>query len=442
MRYLDAKTSYFLSLICITLLFLPKINLISFGGRETAGIRIDDILILTFSVVLMWAHFSLRKKFYDIEKLLFAIVGFSLVSFFLNRFFVDIGWLHVDAKIFYAVRILEYFLFFYIGIIASRFFDLRTVLTAFLVMNLCLMVLQKYQFIGEFSVDGYFPTAFYRPPGISSFPSEMGLLLDILFCFILYNERPWRPRWLALLPRQLQWILCRYYPYLLFLLFGAFIVMNGSRIAIAALVLAILPKIREDFTAPSFGKIILLLLFTASSVTVIAYGVYKSGLAERSAGLLSISNLELAADVWDAIDINEVPIGNEAVKQGVNDASWWIRIHKWCYAFKIYWLNPESYLQGIGPGFAMAGLDGGFLRIFVEYGILGSILYWRLFHLMYKQSKMMKWCVIVAMVNMIFFDVYLAYKPMGFLFLMTGYAYSENESYAIAKLYQSQEINS
>lgn len=427
MRYLDSRTSYFLSFICIVLLFLPKINLISFGGRETAGIRIDDLLILTFSVVLMWAHFSLRKKFYDIEKLIFVIVGFSLCSFFLNRFFVDIGWLHVDAKVFYAVRILEYFIFFYIGLIASRIFDLRTVLTTFLVMNLGLMVLQKGGFVGEFSVDGYIANASFRPPGISSFPSEMGLMLNILFCFILYNDKPWRPRWLALLPRQIQWILCRYYPYLLFLLFGAFIVMNGSRIAIAALVLAILPKIREEFVSPSFGRLVLLLLFAVTSVGVIAYGVYNSGLAERSAGLLSFGNLELVGEVWEAVDINQVPIGHEAVKQGMNDASWWMRIHKWCYALKIYVLNPESYLQGIGPGFAMAGLDGGFLRIFVEYGILGSILFWQLFHLMYKQSTMMKWCVIVSMVNMIFFDVYLAYKPMAFLFLMTGYAYAANE---------------
>ena len=434
MRYLDAKTSYFLSLICIILLFLPKINLISFGGRETAGIRIDDILILMFSLMLMWAHFSLNKKFYDIERVIFALVAFSLISFSLNRLFVDLGLLQVDAKIFYAVRILEYFAFFYVGLLAFRFFDLRSILTVFLVMNLGLMVMQKAGLIGEFSVEGYFPTASFRPPGISSFPSEMGLLLNMLFCFLIYTDHPWRPRWLVLLPRQLQWILCRYYPYLLFLLFGAFIVMNGSRIALAALVLSILPKIKEEFSSPSFAKLILLLLFSVSATGVIAYGVYSSGLAARSEGLLSVSNLELIGKVWDAIDINQVPIGHEAVNQGKNDASWWMRIHKWCYAFKIFYLHPFTYLQGVGPGFAMAGLDGGLLRILVEYGIVGSALFWFLFYKIYKLSRMMKWCVIVAIVNMVFFDVYLAYKPMGFLFLMTGFAYAEKNAVSTTEL--------
>lgn len=425
MRYLDARTSFLIALICIILLYLPKVNLISIGGRETAGIRLDDLLILGFAVTLMWAHFSLRKQFYEIEKVIFAIVGFSLCSFFLNRIFVSIGWVHVDANILYAVRILEYFIFFYVGIMAARFFDLRTVLTGFLVMNLTLMIMQKMVLIGEFSVDGYIANASFRPPGISSFPSEMGLLLDIIFCFLLYNDRPWRPHFIELLPRQIQWFLIRFYPYLLFLLFGAFIVMNGSRIAIAALALAMVPKIMEEFRSPSFAKAVLLLLFSFSAVGVIVFGIYNSGLAERSAGLLSLSNLELAGEVWEAVDINVVPIGNEAVKQGMNDASWWMRIHKWCYALKIFVLNPQSYLQGIGPGFAMAGLDGGILRIVVEYGILGSILYGWMFYLLAKQSRMMKWCVIMALVNMIFFDVYLAYKPMAFLFLMIGWSVGE-----------------
>jgi hypothetical protein len=109
---------------------------------------------------------------------------------------------------------------------------------------------------------------------------------------------------------------------------------------------------------------------------------------------------------------------------GSYDASWWMRIHKWAYALKLYCLHPECWLQGIGPGFAMAALDGGFLRILTELGIIGCVLYGRLFYLIASQTTQLYWMMVAFMLNMVFFDVYLAYKPMSLLFLIAGYAYA------------------
>src|SRR5690606_31552302 len=109
------------------------------------------------------------------------------------------------------------------------------------------------------------------------------------------------------------------------------------------------------------------------------------------------------------------------------DTSWWMRIHKWLYALKIYLDHPESYFQGIGPGFAMAALDGGVLRIFVEYGIIGFILFFQLFYRIAKVSETLEYCIVAFAINMIFIDVYLAYKPMALIFFMTGYFYAEKK---------------
>src|SRR5262249_20670044 len=146
-----------------------------------------------------------------------------------------------------------------------------------------------------------------------------------------------------------------------------------------------------------------------------AYAIYThSRIITRSAGLLSANNFTLIATVWDNISIDQTPIANESVgRDDDNDNSWWMRLHKWCYALKIYCLNPECWLQGVGPGFAMAALDGGFLRILTELGIIGCILYGHLFYLIYKKCPELKGIMIAILLNMLFFDVYLAYKPMS-----------------------------
>jgi len=137
----------------------------------------------------------------------------------------------------------------------------------------------------------------------------------------------------------------------------------------------------------------------------------------------SFKNIELIATVWDNISLEYDPIGKESVRQGGSDASWWMRIHKWCYALKLYVMHPVCWLQGIGPGFAMAALDGGFLRILTELGIIGLWLYAKLFYGIAQQNRQLKWMIIVFCLNMLFFDAYLAYKPMSLLFLVAGASY-------------------
>ena len=117
------------------------------------------------------------------------------------------------------------------------------------------------------------------------------------------------------------------------------------------------------------------------------------------------------------------PPGHEVVTPETYDASWWIRIHKWIFAAKSFFYNPECYLQGLGPGFCGAALDEGLLRIIVEYGIVGTFLFWKFFSSLAKISLQTRWMVIAFLINMIFFDAYLAYKAMSLLLFASGYAY-------------------
>lgn len=429
MRILDKKTVWLILFFCLPLLFLPKINLIKLSEKETAGFRLDDIFLLSASFVLFWARFSLKSHLSQFEKRLFILVGFSLFSFLCNRLLVDFGILHVNAKIFYCFRILEYSTFFYIGALAFPYMNDRKILYTFLIWNMCLMAAQKAGLIGGFNSYGYDAQNTYRATGIASFPSEMGALLNLLFCYIIFDQIPMKgpafyfPHWLEKLYFKIK-------IYFQFILFAIFTIFSGSRVAVVGLIVPFLTKIKAQVSAKTI--LIILIFMTAIGASVAYLVINTEGL--RSASLLSFKNVELVKEAWDEIDINIEPNASTLFTEEKFDQSWWMRLNKWAYALKIYLMHPECYLQGIGPGFAFAALDGGLLRILTENGIIGAYLYWIFFASIFNQSRQLAWMVVVFMMNMIFFDVYLAYKPMILLFFVSGYTYARqnNENQALS----------
>lgn len=426
----DKRFACLLCIFLLPLLFLPKLNIIGFG-RETAGIRIDDFLLFGFSFICLWSNFLLREKFSPIEKSVFAITLLSIFSYVINRLFFYGSILEVHGSPFYCLRLFEYFMFFYIGILAVRFTSIKSLVFGFFLWNLFLMLLQKAQIIGVFTVEGYISKTSDRILGIASFGSEIGLLLNLLFCFLIYRstQKNWK---IQCFPKEIENFFRATSNYWLLLIFTALVVLSGARMAIAALLISFLFSLRYFVNWSRPSTLIPPVIFLSLASLILVVVLYSSSnIIMRSKGLFSFSNIELIGTVWDNIILDYDPIGRESVSQGVHDASWWMRIHKWCYALKLYYLHPESWLQGIGPGFAMAALDGGFLRILTEVGVIGSFLYGKLFHSIAKQNVQLKWMVIVFLLNMLFFDAYLAYKPMSLLFLVSG-AYYATEN-AIAK---------
>lgn len=110
---MNRRSTAWLIAVILPLLFLPKINLFNFAEGESAGLRIDDIFLLIFSFILFWIRFSLTFRFTQLEKDLALIVGLSMISLGINKFFLFNDILTSPASLPYAVRIFEYFLFFY-----------------------------------------------------------------------------------------------------------------------------------------------------------------------------------------------------------------------------------------------------------------------------------------------------------------------------------------
>jgi hypothetical protein len=428
-RLFDRRMALLLLALSLPLLFLPKINLLSFSG-QTAGIRIDDFALIIFGGLYFCGSFSWKRSLQPIEITVAAIIAFSFCSYLINKLHVESGYLHVQASLFYVFRFLEYFFFYYVGTLAVRYVSLGTILRVFVVWNLLFMVLQGTHLIGIFSsVEGYVSqTVDNRLFGIASFGAEIGALLDMLFCYFIFENYSKSTK-IELVPHQMMGVLQRQKHHWLLIIFGAVIIFSGARIAILALLVVYFIRVGQLFRIrkPSTWMVPFLAVGLASGIMILLIS-FQTGMVTRSEGLLSTTNLELIPTAWVNINMDYDPIGKETIDFDDYDLSWWMRIHKWVYALKIYWLHPQCWLQGIGPGFAMAALDGGLLRILTELGIIGILLYGCLTWQIAKLSPMLKWMMVVFALNMLFFDLYLAYKPMALLFLMVGYT-SSNRSF-------------
>ncbi|CDR34348.1 hypothetical protein [Criblamydia sequanensis] len=431
----NKKSTLFFIWLVLPLLFIPKINLISMGESETAGIRLDDVILLGFAFIYLFGSFALSREPLKIECFLAAIIFFSIVSFFLNRSFVFLGIIDVQASLFYAVRPLEYFLFFYIGYQCYDYFSLSSIMQKLFVWNASLMLLQKAGIIGAFTNYGYLSNVQDRVTGLCSFPSETGAFLNLLFCYLLFATKPPK-KLIQFFGRQLGRFFYDTYFYWLCLFTAYLVILTGSRIALCSHFLVFFIKVIKDLTKGSKVTKFYAAFFLVMGAFVGILGILATeSIYHRSRALFSWQNIELVRHVWDEIETFYNPMGNEIVSLTSDyDTSWWLRIHKWCYAFKIFYKNPEVYLMGVGPGFAFAGLDGGFLRILVELGVVGLILHFLFFRELFKISLAMKAMILTFSINMIFFDAYLAYKVMALLFFAAGYDYHVKKNLAGYKM--------
>jgi len=425
MRIFDKKSSLILLLFTIPLLFLPKINLIGFAD-ETAGIRIDDLALFLFSGIILWAVFQIQRNFSPYEKAILAITCFSFISFFANRILVFSNIIDLDSKIFYCIRLFEYFFFFYIGALYARLFSLDRLVFAFFLWNAVLMCMQKARLIGGMLNGHYFADVSNRVQGIASFPSEMGYILNLLFAYFAFSDSL-KQNFKRLFPYRIQPFMEMLYLYFIFLIFAYLTLLTGNRISVLAIGICFLAKAWMEWQTHSPKIRVTVFLCSAMLLlAIVQFTLSSDDLMTRSSNLLSFKNLNAVSDVWDKIDLTRTPIGQENDNlQGLGyDESWWMRAHKWIYILKKFIETPQCYLQGLGPGVAFLALDGGYLRILVEYGLIGSLLFIYFFYLIYRQNPQLKWMIIAFLINMVTFDVYLAYKPMSLIFLISGYTYA------------------
>ncbi|WP_233963539.1 hypothetical protein [Pectobacterium versatile] len=396
-------TSLYWSIFALFL--IPKINIISVGNYN-AGIRIDDIIIASWVFVFMLSY-ALRNKFSirRIDLKYYNFIAFMFVGTCFSLLFSGQG------SIIFPFRFLEYFAFFIMGVyLAKKSVYITGMMKWILSLNIILSLLQSVGLVGGFTVSGYNPDVSSRVIGLTSGPWELGVLLNFITCYFLSSKAS------------------NTYKYAVFFSCLFVIFLSGSRMSfIAQMFLIIYYILKTSSTIGIMKKVFIIAPFIIAS----SFYLSDSAIAERSENLFNTDNIRELPDIYRATTLVEGNpdwmqfgiLGGEDV-----DASWAIRSMKWIYAVKLYFSNPVYIFSGVGAGTFGNALDGGWLRMLTECGIVGLLLFVSFMRANNKLAIINKMVFWAFSINMIMIDIYMSYKVMSFMLFMFGYMYIKQKN--------------
>lgn len=383
-----------LGLLGVFLIIIPQINIVSVPGQN-AGLRIDDFLIATSWLLIIWHIVNSGGRLIGSQGYL-TFIGISALSVVVAR--ID-GW---HGNILYPIRLVEYSTFLYFGYFFSRSFKIRGMLIIILLVEGVVMIAQALHLLGGFSVTGYVSST-GRVIGLTSGPWEIGYILNLVYVALLQDAHERRA--------------------------------NTGLLTIVVAALLILTQSRSA----EFSFLVVFLLYTASTRDVVT--VVKSALVlgivflaattfllrdilARNGHLLTIRNLSyvlaLYRDIHPPSHFSAWQFRHVPHVQGV-DPSWLIRSTHWVIAFKDWAARPLLYLTGLGFGVFGPALDGGWLRLLVETGLIGLLTYVRFLVNIWKNLPFGFYLSLVTAINMLFIDMQLSYKGMALLLFLIGY---------------------
>jgi hypothetical protein len=386
-----------LSLWPAILLFIPKINLIGLGD-ETAGIRLDDFVLLVVAALLL-ADWIIKLDF-TVDPV--PAVGLAAVAVFVVSNLLNVG----HSSFLYSLRLVEYLLFYWSGKSLVRFrYDFSFLVKLLIGLNCAFIILQFGGVIGGFAADGY-ESVVSRPFGLSAnHPAEMGAMLNLLFAALVFGSRT----------ATRFWYWCALMTFCIFI--------TGSRTSLFAHCLLTLVYVYRN----SRNRTDFVLRTTVISGALIAIvALVPNSASERSTELLSWQNVEAVRFLYDSIPVEKEFTG--FVEGGASqdapedvDVSLYMRGFKWVHVVKIMFTASWTiWIFGLGPGALGPALDGGWLRLIAETGVVGTLAFLSLLRKMYRLSSSCSMAVLALAVNMLMIDSQNAYKVMAFLFFLVG----------------------
>lgn len=238
---------------------------------------------------------------------------------------------------------------------------------------------------------------------MTSGPWELGVILNFITCYFFASSAK------------------AHYKYFIFVLGLLVILLSGSRMSFVAQVVLLMVYMFNHANAVS---IIRRVLIVTPFVFLMLIYFSDSVVAERSEKLFNMDNIISLPDYYRNTELvkGDPDWTTSGMLDGNDvDASWAIRSIKWMYALKLFLSNPMFILFGVGAGTFGIALDGGWLRLFAECGVVGALLFISFLRRCKRRSKVMQYCFIVFSINMIMIDVYMSYKIMAMLLFLAGY---------------------
>jgi hypothetical protein len=100
-----------------------------------------------------------------------------------------------------------------------------------------------------------------------------------------------------------------------------------------------------------------------------------------------------------------------------SDASTRRRYFVWFFLLNTF-VASKSFIFGLGPGFAGSAVDGNYVRIVAEYGIVGVVSYWRWFSNLLRDSTIwFKASVVSVLITGLYIDIFTSIKTCLLIYI-------------------------
>ncbi len=401
--------TYFLYGVTMWCLVSFKVVLTGVSGGD-GGIRIDDALILMASAVLLIRGEFRRVKISRALRFYLVCTITGVISACWNGIVTE------RVPFFYsiisALRIIEYIIFYYLGyFIARTGFNLTRFLMIYLWTLLFVIPLQMLSIIpiaSSFSPE--------RAIGNTNGPYELAAVASFTLCYLGYSKHKKVAGSLSLL----------------------FIFLSASRVtAIAALISLVKVGVTRAkskrgivtvVTGSAAGVVLFLFLSYAASHTQIG-GLGLLSRLDNSQSITSWSEVRALYDEAPLYDTaseyyNGAYAETEDLSSYGGDESGFMRFKHWIILIKNTVNHPDSLIIGLGPSFGTIAVDGYFVRVFIESGLLGLVTFCGSIGYMLFDRKRATWAfrefILVMLLTGLFIDIFSSYHPMILLWLWHG----------------------
>ena len=112
----------------------------------------------------------------------------------------------------------------------------------------------------------------------------------------------------------------------------------------------------------------------------------------------------------------------------MTDISLEMRLLRWTIAIKTVLSSSVHTIFGMGPSFWGVALDGYYVRVFVESGILGlfSFIIFLYVSIIKSPCKIIRNYIVVLIITGVFIDIFVTDKAMFILWLFLGYFFKKD----------------
>jgi len=407
------KSDQWLWGILLFCIFSFKVVLIGSGG--SSGVRTDDFLMLIAYGILLLSG-DLKEIFHSrICRIYLLFLGVNLLAALWNS---AMGRVEPVISLVFVVRLFQYMVFYPIGwAVARSGRSLKRSLTIYLGM-LCVVV--PLQLTGVLPTMGSFAGIQSRAVGNTNGPYELAAVSGFLICYFGYLHRQRMKGWVAVV----------------------FLILSASRITFLGTALSGMRVVVRR----SKSKLRLALLLAGLLGGVVASAVvYQNVVGESKMDVALLNRLTSASSsnfASNAVKLyGSIPVYDNSYQyqQGAfmdamgaasssegqtGEQSGAIRLYRWVCLIKSTLANTDSTFLGLGPSFGSTAVDGYYVRVFAETGLIGLAVFFYFVLSVLREGESYAWSfreyALILFVTCCFIDIFSSYKPMLFFWLWYG----------------------